>query len=169
MFEPSIHHFNLTDVNDAAFVQRYCRQHKIYFMVYVIKWRNEVLKYGIQHSVAGNQPGERLYTQIGWMPGWKNGTLKRSQKTGDAVQRLIDYVNQKHKTSFHKDDVSVEVMDYTNFPFFDTKNRYAEMQNFEEHHKKLFNEKEGYYPIGNPKQEKIRFIPTQFDNLFEFD
>ena len=168
MFEPVSHHLYLKDMNDAAYVQRYCRLKNIYFMVYSIKWKDEILKYGIQHSIGGSDPGERLYTQVGWMPGWEGGTLKRSRKTGEAIQKLIQHIEQTYKTAFHKDDVTVEIMDYTNYKFFNKDNRYAEMQNFEEHHKNLFYETKKYFPIGNPKQEKIRLLPTQFNNLFDY-
>jgi hypothetical protein len=153
---------------DAAYIQRYCRRHNIYYMVYAIKWHGQILKYGIQHSVYGNQPGERLYTQVGWMPGWNNGILKRSKKTGEAIKLIMTQVEQKYDVAFDKNDVSIEIMDYTHYPFFNPNNRYAEMQNLEEHYKKMFYEQHGHYPIGNPKQEKIRHVPTEFCNLFEF-
>jgi hypothetical protein len=166
MFSPKIHHIHLKDIDDAAYVQRYCRREKIYYTVYIIRWQCEVLKYGIQHRIGSNQPGERIYTQIGWMPGWSNGTLKRCKSTGEAIQKVIAYVEQKYKMPFHKDNVSVEIMDYTNYPFVN-KNIYAEMQNLEEHFKKLHFDCYGHYPIGNPKQEKIRHIPTQYNTLFD--
>ena len=168
-YDPKIHHIHLKDIEDAAFVQRYCRSNEIYYTVYVLKWRNEILKYGIQHRVGVNQPGERIYTQIGWMPGWANGTLKRSRATGNSVQKIIDYVERKYKVPFHKDEVTVEIMDYTKYPFRNTENIYAEMQNLEEHFKKFYFEHNGRFPIGNIKQEKIRFLATEFDNLFEYD
>jgi len=167
-YDPKIHHIHLKDIEDAAFVQRYCRRNTINFMVYALHWRNEILKYGIQHRVGVNQPGERIYTQIGWMPGWKNGTLTRSKATGNSVQKMINYIVQKYNVPFHKDDVSVTIMDYTDYPFRNTENIYAEMQNLEEHFKKFYFEYNGRFPIGNIKQERIRFTATEFENLFDF-
>jgi len=168
-FEPSKHVIHLSEINDAAFIQRYCKSKKIYFMVYAIKWKAETLKYGIQYKVGSTQPGERLYTQVGWMPGWKTGTLKRCAKTGEAVTKMMQYIEEKYSSAFDKNDVTVEIMDYTGYPFVTPENRYAEMQNFEEYYKKLYFQLNGKYPVGNPKQEKLRFIATNFNNLFYED
>lgn len=166
-FEPPKHVIHLSEIKDAAYVQRYCRQHNIFFMVYSIKWKAETLKYGIQHKVRNSQPGERLYTQIGWMPGWARGPLKRCPDTGEAINKMINYIEEKYASAFNKNDVTVEIMDFTDYDFTNRENRYAEMQNWEEHYKKKFFELHGHYPIGNPKQEKLRFVPTTFNRFFE--
>lgn len=168
-YQPPKHVIHLSDIHDPAYIQRYCRRNNILYMVYCIKWKDKTLKYGIQHKVASAQPGERLYTQVGWMPGWARGTLKRCPDTGLAIKAMIDLVEMEYASAFNKNDVTVEIMDFTGYDFIRPENRYAEMQNWEEHYKKLYFNLNGKFPIGNPKQEKPKFVASMFKDLFEVD
>jgi hypothetical protein len=113
--------------------------------------------------------GDRLYTQIGWMPGWNKPCLQRQPSTGEFVKLMIEKVELTYNTTFHKNDVSLVIEDYTNYPFNNPTNIYAEMQNFEEAAKESYFNTHGHYPIGNLKQEGIRPILQLNNPMWEID
>lgn len=155
-------HVSLKNLKDYTAIKDVFRHNNIDRYLYVIKYKGEMAKCGISHKIQ--EPGDRIYTQVGHMPGWTKPLLKRSdKKTGKAVREMIAKLNP---TSFHKDDVEVEILDFTNYPFkqpTSDKNVYAEMQNAEEELKQEYYQVHGRYPCGNIKQERIRVVAPEED------
>lgn len=159
---------SLSEVEDYTEFKRFCKKHDIRYMLYTIMWREHVLKYGIQHVWDTTTYGDRVYTQIGWMPGWKKDCLQRGKKTGLATQSMIEKIESMYGVTFHKNDVSLIIEDLTEYPFINPANRYPEIQNLEEYAKLDHYNKHGCFPIGNLKQEKIRPIPQLNLGFFDF-
>jgi len=145
----------LSTLSHFADIKGIFRKRGVLRYVYVIKYKDRIIKIGIQHKIQ--EPADRIYTQIGHMPGWMIPLLERSKKsTGVAVKKMIDIVDP---TGFHKDYVEIDFYDFTNFnyKFADSDAAvYAEMQNIEEEMKNIFFNATGAYPVGNVKQEPIR-------------
>ena len=134
-------------------------------MLYAIEWFGNVLKYGIQYKCTDNTYGDRLYSQIGKMPGWENGILQR--QAGQDIIPIIERAEQKWPLGrLHKDSVEIEIMDYTDYPFERPEDIYREMQNFEEAAKLEYFKINFEFPIGNIRQERIKPVPM-FSSLFE--
>jgi hypothetical protein len=133
------------------------RREQIVRYLYVIKYNGDIIKFGIQYKIQ--EPADRIYTQIGHMPGWSQKLLERSKKTtGKSIAELIQKVDP---VSFHKDNVELEIYDFSNYSFENPKSDqavYAEMQNAEEFLKKQYFEQHGKYPPGNIKQEGFRAV-----------
>ena len=147
----------LKDLEDYTKILHIFKREGIDRYVYAIHYKDDIGKYGIKHK-KGHPYGERVYTQIGYIPGWKKPLLTRSKKTGIAIKAMIEELNP---TSFHKDDVILEIFDFTNYPFQwpdSDKLVYAEMQNAEEQLKLEYYQTRGRYPVGNLKQEGFRVI-----------
>lgn len=166
-----VHILDFSQIDDYTEVMRYCRSHGIRYMVYYIFWRCHLVKVGIQYKQgSGNDCGERLYTQAGWMPGWTKPCLKRAG--GEDTPIMIALAEQRYGGVFDKSDVVVVIEDWTDHPFLvgtaDHADRYPEMQNAEEYAKRAFFDQFGYWPVGNPKQERIRTVISQntFESLF---
>lgn len=144
----------LKDLTDYTQIKRIFKKANIQRYLYIIRYNGEIIKIGIQWTVQ--DWADRIYTQIGHMPGWNKPLLKRSdKKTGTATRSLIAKIDQ---TSFHKDNVELEIFDFTNYPFQMESSIYAEMQNAEEELKAEFYKTYNRYPVGNIKQEPIRSI-----------
>lgn len=155
----------LKALSDFTQIKSLFKSYNIQRYIYIIRHRDTIIKIGISHKIQ--EWADRIYTQIGHMPGWSRPLLQRSKKTKQAIDTMI----AKLPGTFHKDDVEIEVIDFTDYDFFNTSNPYAEMQNAEEELKNQYFEQFGCYPIGNIKQEKIRFVPdkSNFEKLFSFE
>jgi hypothetical protein len=167
---PLVRVLHLKNFDDYRDIVTYCQNHNIRFMLYRIWWKNRLIKIGIQWKQGANtEHGERLYDQAGWMPGWPKPCLRRSPATGRATLALIKNAESRYKDKFHKDDVRLEIEDYTDYPFLCAGNIYPEMQNREEEAKEKHFKKHKCFPIGNLKQERIRrVVPDKtFSDLFE--
>ncbi len=149
----------LKNLNSYTDIKNIFRRAGITRYIYGIKYSGNIIKYGISHKVQ--EPADRIYTQIGHMPGWKQALLQRSKKkTGKAVNELIQKVDPEN---FHKDNVELEIYDFTHYEFELEKSDqaiYAEMQNVEEFLKKQYFDKHGKYPPGNIKQEGFRVVTS---------
>jgi len=146
---------HLKDLDDYTKILHIFDHKGIERYVYTIWYKDEVAKHGIKYK-KGHPNGERVYTQAGYIPGWNKPLLKRSKKTGIAVKAMIEKLNP---TSFHKDDVVLEIFDFTNYPFEWPDSDvliYAAMQNAEEQLKLEYYQTHGRYPVGNLKQEGFR-------------
>jgi hypothetical protein len=144
----------LKDLSDYTKIKHIFKQANIHRYLYIIKYNGEIIKIGIQWKVI--DWADRIYTQIGHMPGWNKPLLKRSdKKTGTATRSLIEKVDS---ISYHKDNIEVEIFDFTSYPFQRNSTIYAEMQNAEEELKTEFYKTYNRYPVGNLKQEPIRSI-----------
>lgn len=155
----------LKSLNDYTEIKWIFKKLNIQRYIYIIRHKDHIAKIGIQHAII--DWADRIYTQIGHMPGWDRPLLQRSKKTKMAVDAMI----AKLPGPFHKDDVELEIIDFTEYKFFNSQNPYAEMQNAEEELKKQYFEQFGCYPVGNIKQEKMRFVPdkSNFEKLFSFE
>lgn len=155
----------LRSLSDYTEIKWIFKNFNIQRYIYVIRHKDQIAKIGIQHKIQ--EWADRIYTQIGHMPGWTKPLLQRSRKTKAAVDAMI----AKLSGPFHKDDVELEIIDFTDYAFFNSLNPYAEMQNAEEELKDQYFKQFGCYPVGNIKQEKIRFVPnkTTFENIFSFE
>lgn len=144
----------LKDLKDYTQIKRIFKKANIQRYLYIIRYNDEIIKIGIQWTVQ--DWADRIYTQIGHMRGWNKPLLKRSdKKTGTATRNLMEKVDP---TSFHKDNIELEIFDFTNYPFQRSSTVYAEMQNAEEELKAEFYKTYNKYPVGNIKQEPIRSI-----------
>jgi hypothetical protein len=159
---------SLSNVSDYTEIKRFCKKNDIRYMLYTISWKNHILKYGIQYIWTPKTYGDRLYTQVGWMPGWDKECLQRQPETGKFIKLMIDKVETTYNIEFHKNDVDIKIEDYTKYTFSNPTNIYAEMQNFEEKAKQHYFNTYGHYPIGNLKQEKIRPVLQLNNPLWEF-
>lgn len=159
------HYICLRDLDSFTQIKDIFRKLNIQRYIYIFKHKGKIIKIGISHAIQ--EPADRVYTQIGHMPGWSRPLLKRSKKTKESIDLIIS----KIEGGLVKDDVEIEVIDFTDYDFVNTDNVYAEMQNAEEALKKDHFHQFGYYPIGNIKQEKIRFVPDKnvLHNLFSFE
>lgn len=156
----------LRNLNNFTDIKIFFRQNNIQRYIYILRYNDTVMKIGISHKVQ--EWADRIYTQIGHMPGWDRPLLKRG---GDKIKDAVDKMIAKFPGQFHKDNVEVEILDFTNYNFFNKDTVYSEMQNAEEELKKEHFVQYGCYPVGNIKQEKIRFVPnkTVFDSIFSFE
>lgn len=148
----------LSDLKSYTEIKSIFRREGITRYLYVIKYKGKIIKFGISHKIQ--EPADRIYTQIGHMPGWKQPLLKRSKKTKIAIDAMIAKVDPY---SFHKDHVELEIYDFTNYEFelADSDSAvYAEMQNAEEYLKQEYFKEHGKYPIGNIKQEGFRVVSS---------
>lgn len=155
----------LRNLTDYTQIKGIFRRSKIDRYIYDIKYNGHTIKYGISHQ-ANQQAADRIYTQIGHMPGWNKPLLKRSdKKTGKAIRDMMAKVSP----NFHKNDVEIDIYDFTNYPFQRDDTVYAEMQNAEEELKEQYYQQFKKYPAGNIKQEGIRSIVKNevLDQLFE--
>lgn len=154
----------LKDLTDYTKIKHIFKRANIQRYLYIIRYNGDIIKIGIQWKKQ--DWADRIYTQIGHMPGWNKPLLKRSdKKTGTAIRSLIAKVDS---ISYHKDNVEVEIFDFTNYPFQMDSSIYAEMQNAEEELKLEFYKTYNRYPAGNIKQEPIRSIVQYktFSDLF---
>jgi hypothetical protein len=155
----NVHTFTvkLSDLSHFSDIKDIFRRRGIHRYIYVIKYKGKIIKIGIQHKIQ--EPADRVYTQIGHMPGWMVPLLKRSDKsTGTATRQIIDIIDH---TGFHKDHVEIDVYDFSHFNFKFSESEkavYAEMQNIEEEMKSIFFGETGAYPVGNVKQEPRRSV-----------
>jgi hypothetical protein len=147
-------------IDDYTEIMRFCRKNNVELYTYEFKWLDHVLKYGIQYKFggSGNDYGERVYTQAGHMPGWSKPNLKRSPSTKEDIQQMIAKIELTFNRSFHKDDVVLTIMDYTNAPF-ELDKPYYELQRIENELVEAHELKTGYRPIGNKNKIVKRKIP----------
>lgn len=152
----------LEDLDHYADIKQIFRNKGVLRYTYVIKYNDEPKKIGIQYKIQ--EPADRIYTQIGHMPGWRVPLLQRSKKTtGKSIKNMIDKIDPEN---FHKDNVEIEFYDFTDFKFkLSTSDAavYAEMQNIEEEMKQIYFKSTGKYPIGNIKQEATRAVAPDRD------
>ena len=155
------HILDLKNISDYTYILKYCSKHNIEIYLYTIKWKDQIIKFGISYKNGSRRPmGDRIYTQAGYFPGWGKKCLSRGPKSKLATEEIIKYLEDKYQTTVHKNDIVIEIDDYTNYNFINPKNPYAEMQNEEERLKQNFFSQFDRYPIGNKKQEGIRFVTT---------
>jgi hypothetical protein len=168
---PPTYTISLKLINDYTSIMRFCRKQKIKFYVYEIAWKGQTVKYGIQHKHGGNgnDYGERIYTQIGHMPGWTKPNLKRCPSTKKDMDEIIKNIESTFKCKFDKDDIVVTIRDYTNAPFeLDTSRR--ELQRIEDDLSDAHQQKYGYRPFGNKTKPTGKKIPLlKSTGLFEFE
>ena len=169
-FVPKTYTIDLKSVNNYTNILKLFSQNNIQVYVYTITWKNIIIKYGISHKNGSTrQLGDRIYTQAGYFPGWDKKCLDRGPKSKAATEAMIAKLEKTYKVTFHKNDVVLTIEDYTDYPFENDDNPYAELQNVEEQKKKEFYNKHQCYPVGNKKQEKIRSVPLfKKTGLFEF-
>jgi hypothetical protein len=139
-------------------------------MIYEFTWKGIVWKYGIQHKQGGtgNDYGERIYTQIGHIPGWTKPNLKRCPSTKKDIDDVIKKIETTYQCKVTKDDIVVKIMDYTNAPFELDQPR-AELQRIEDQLVEYHETTRGYRPIGNKTQPVNKKIPLlKTTGLFEF-
>jgi len=169
-YTPPVYTIPLKQIDDYTELMRFCRKKNIQFYVYEFVWLQHTLKYGIQHKCggSGNDYGERVYTQAGHMPGWSKSNLKRSPSTKEDIQEIINKVQLTFNCIFHKDDVVLKIMDYTNAPFeLDTPR--AELQRIEDDLSDAHEDTFGYRPIGNKTKSVGKKIPLLMTtNLFDW-
>jgi hypothetical protein len=164
------HILDLKNISDYTNILKYFSKHNIEIYLYTIKWRGIIIKFGISYKNGFRRVmGDRIYTQAGYFPGWDKKCLSRGPKSKLATEEIIAYLQDKYDTIVHKNDIVIEIDDYTNYNFINPTNPYAEMQNEEERLKQSFFNQYDRYPIGNKKQEGIRFVTTlESSNLFCF-
>ena len=164
------HILNLKDIPDYTNILKYFSKHSIEIYLYTIKWQGSIIKFGISYKNGSRRPmGDRIYTQAGYFPGWDKKCLSRGPKSKLATEEIIKELENKYSTKVHKNDIIIEIDDYTGYKFINPDNPYAEMQNEEERLKQDFYKKYDRYPIGNKKQEGIRFVATiESSGLFWF-
>jgi len=168
---PPTYTIPLKGLVDYTDIMRFCRKNDIQIYVYEFSWKTHIVKYGIQHRYGGNgnDYGERLYTQIGHMPGWEKQNLKRSQETKKNIDELINKIESTFNCKFCKDDITVKIMDYTNAPF-ELDNPRAELQRIEDGLSDLHNSIYGHRPMGNktiPTNKKIPLLRST--NLWDWN
>jgi hypothetical protein len=149
------HRLELKNLNDFLDVVHFFRRKNIQLYLYDIQYKGQTIKYGIQHTISA-QPGNRLYDQVAHMTGW-NRPFKRSPATRESVELMILGVCE-NLTDFHKDDVVIEIYDFTDYNFSLPNSYYVvhiEMRNIECHFNNWYKEQYGVFPVGNPKQEKL--------------
>lgn len=170
LYIPNTHVIDLKLISNYTNILKLFSKNNIEVYLYIITWKGIIIKYGISHkSGSTRQLGDRIYTQAGYFPGWDKKCLERGPKSKKATEEMIAYLEDKYQTVFHKDDVVLTIEDYTDYPFENPDNPYAELQNVEEYKKKEFYDIHQCYPIGNKKQEKIRPVPGfNKSGLFEF-
>jgi hypothetical protein len=147
---PPTYTIPLKNWDDYTEVMRFCRTMNIKFMIYCFTWKGIVWKYGIQHKQGGtgNDFGERIYTQIGHIPGWTKPNLKRCPATKRDIDEVINKIQTTYRCEVVKDDIVVEIMDYTNAPF-EIDNPRGELQRIEDAMVEAHLKTHGYSPIGN--------------------
>ena len=165
------HILDLKNISDYTDILKYFSKNNIEIYLYTIKWKGLIIKFGISYKNGDRRPmGDRIYTQAGYFPGWDKKCLSRGPKSKLATEEIIRELEDKYTTVVHKNDIVIEIDDYTNYMFINPDNPYAEMQNEEERLKKKFFSQYDRYPIGNKKQEGIRFVTTlESSGLFYFE
>jgi hypothetical protein len=168
-FIPPTYTIPLKNFDDYTEIMRFCRSHNIKFMIYEFTWKGIVWKYGIQHKHggSGNDYGERVYTQIGHIPGWSKPNLKRCPSTKKDIDEVIKKIETTYQCKVSKDDITVIISDYTNAPFELDKPR-AELQRIEDRLVEKHEKNYGYRPIGNKTTAVNKKIPLlKTTGLFE--
>jgi hypothetical protein len=167
---PATYSLDFKHFDDYTDIMRFCRMRDIQIYVYCFTWKGHVLKYGIQHKFGGggNDYGERVYTQAGHMPGWSKPNLKRAQSTKDAVDKIINKIQNTFNVIFDKNDVELTIMDYTLAPFELDKHQ-GELQRIEDELIEAHVTVHGYKPIGNNMQLFAKKTPLLMSTgLFEW-
>lgn len=167
---PPTYTIPLNRYDDYTEIIRFCRKNDIKIYVYKIEWKDIVIKFGLQHKhgADGNDYGERVYTQVGHMPGWTKPNLKRSPSTKEDVDTIIQKIETIYNCRFNKDDVVLTIMDYTNAPF-ELDKPYYELQRIEDELVDDHYENYGYRPMGNKTKTVGKKIPLlKSTGLFEF-
>ena len=149
---------NLSSPYDISAKARYFG---ITHYVYCFRYNHhDIIKYG-ESINKGNSAVERVCRQSDNLPGWNNRTLPMSTSGADMLK-----IWQKHYPNIHKDQVSVDIFDFTTYPHVNKKViEHAEgklIQSYMHTHNKQ--------PIGNVKPYYIPTIPdpVTVENLFEF-
>lgn len=169
LYIPKTYIIDLKLVTDYTNILKLFSQNNIEVYIYTITWKNNIIKYGISHKNGLTRTlGDRVYTQAGYFPGWGKKCLERGPKSKKATEAIIAELETKYQTLFHKNDVVITIEDYTDYPFENSDNPYAELQNVEEHKKNEYYKMHKCYPVGNKKQEKLRFVPG-FNRIFKFE
>jgi len=105
-----------------------------------------IIKYGIQYSVHGNQPGERVYRQAANLDGWHKEFPYSDN--GVSMQRVSKDYAKFYGVPLDRSNVSILVWDQTNANYSGSEMR-ARCQRIEtsliENHIDVF----GYAPPGN--------------------
>ena len=156
----------LNTLNNPIGIIHFFKKNNIQRYLYDIKYKGQTIKYGIQHTIQ-KESGIRLHDQIIHMPGWHR-PYKRGPEVRKSIEEMILQVC-KNLSDFHKDDVVIEIYDFTQHPFKSNlkSNIYIEIRNIENKFNDWYYSQHGRYPIGNVKQEKKQpEVADQFDNLF---
>lgn len=105
-----------------------------------------VIKYGIQYSVSGNQPGERVYRQAANLDGW--GKALPLSDSGVSMRRVSDFYTKSYGIPLNRSNVSILVWDQTDVNSSISEMR-AKCERIEasqiENHINIH----GYAPVGN--------------------
>ena len=146
------------------------KKNNIQRYLYDIKYKGQTIKYGIQHTIQ-KESGIRLHDQIIHMPGWHR-PYKRGPEVRKSIEEMILQVC-KNLSDFHKDDVVIEIYDFTDYKFKlpDSDDAiYFEIRNIETHFNNWYKEQYGRFPVGNLKQEKLQPVAPPVEirySLFE--
>ncbi len=169
-FVPPQHTLDLSKIQNYTSILKYFKKQNIVYHTYTFEWKDrDIMKIGISYKHGATRPlGDRVYTQAGYIPGWEKKCLTRGPKSKQAMDELITTLENMYGGKLLKNDVILTIDDYTNYKFSNPNNVYPELQNIEEHMKNDYFKKHNRYPVGNKKQEKIRYVPDISTGIFDF-
>ena len=170
LYVPPQHKLDFSKIQDYTSILKYFSKQHILYYTYTFEWvGRDIMKHGISYKNGTKRPlGDRAYTQAGYIPGWNKDCLKRGPKSKEAMDELIKTLENMYGGKLVKDNVILTIDDYTNYKFSNPTDIYPELQNIEERMKNNYFIKHNRFPVGNKKQEKIRYVPDISTGVFDF-
>ncbi len=100
---------NLTNISKPKEILQLGTKFQLIDYVYVFRYNIfEIIKNGV--SAADTQPADRIYRQAAWLPGWNS---KPKSSSGREIRDIID----EHYKELHKDDVSIDIYNFTGYGY----------------------------------------------------
>ena len=160
------HILHFVNMNDANEICRYGKNNNIESCVYSFirdyGISNEIMKYGMsadKEHLSNGQHLARPYRQAANIPGWPKGIP--ASACGADMERLC-------KRAYHgigKNEVSLRILDTTNYPFINPDSPEQEIRNIEGFLIDQYEAICGRRPFGNIRRSIPRGIPL-FNDVF---
>jgi hypothetical protein len=171
-----IYTLRLGSLNHPKSIMAFCRQHNIQKSVYTFLWKGRVMKYGKTYS--NGQPGERMYRQAWYIPGWTqvvNNTIQPlappRSSSGCEMTDICKDIHNETSLVVNKNDVLLIIEDMTTYPISLAAKPGVDVDIYEAEKIEEYINAHGIRPIGNIREEKLnanRTIVTDnnLDNIF---
>lgn len=170
------HIIDVSTIKSPSDIMIYCKIHGIKSCVYEFHDGLDLIKYGITLETRSSIPGERMYRQTAYLPGWT------SLPASDSGEEMLVYCENFHKRYgriVNKNNVKLVIRDMTNYPPSVKRKPHLDIRVLEANLIHIHEIYYGYLPPGNLNPElsyrnndimtDTEYLESPFCSLFTYD